>query len=462
MIDGFELKGMWWLPETPEKKVSGTLRFSQTEGTTLELIGSLEELKSGPIKIWETDIILGTPTKGNPITLFRCFEKTKTINAPGMITQIIYADFILSGKHFTRQDDIKFQKIFLKLSNFDNWLQKTGFTVSPGHALGKTIVEYKKPEPIELFSIDLYKASIVFGFTHPLGAHTEVKMAQQTVIVLESNKNLIHLFDWMDIFRLLQDFFTFAVFSAIYPIDIRGVTEKDDPKGDAKKEISQEVKVYYSFPQVPEKQKEVTPYDMLFTYPSILSETQRIFSRWIEKADNLKPVYDYFFSTLYAQHLYLEHKFLNLIGAIEFYHRRTRHGKYQEDAEYKDGPYKQLVDSIPEGLSSGFKASIKARMVWMNEYSQRKRLLEILREHKDILSTRINNINLFTDDVIYSRNYLIHQDPAFHDKSKHGPDLYRLAEKLVLVLAVCLLSELDIPADSIKKIISKQRRLSAA
>ena len=42
MMDKFEYEGIWWLPDKPEKQVSGTLRFTPNEGVILDLIGSFK------------------------------------------------------------------------------------------------------------------------------------------------------------------------------------------------------------------------------------------------------------------------------------------------------------------------------------------------------------------------------------------------------------------------------------
>ena len=42
MMNKFEYEGIWWLPDKPEKQVSGTLRFTPNEGAILKLIGSFK------------------------------------------------------------------------------------------------------------------------------------------------------------------------------------------------------------------------------------------------------------------------------------------------------------------------------------------------------------------------------------------------------------------------------------
>lgn len=45
MLEAFEFRGLWWLPEQPKERVAGVLTFSQDEAS-LELIGLLP--REGP------------------------------------------------------------------------------------------------------------------------------------------------------------------------------------------------------------------------------------------------------------------------------------------------------------------------------------------------------------------------------------------------------------------------------
>jgi len=68
MIEGFEYKGIWWLPDKPEEQVSGTLRFTLDEGTISTLIGPFKDTKDMN-KTLEPETILGVSSDGKNITL---------------------------------------------------------------------------------------------------------------------------------------------------------------------------------------------------------------------------------------------------------------------------------------------------------------------------------------------------------------------------------------------------------
>ena len=45
-MEEFEYKGKWWLPEKPDEKLSGILKFHPVTGARLELVGSFIEFKA--------------------------------------------------------------------------------------------------------------------------------------------------------------------------------------------------------------------------------------------------------------------------------------------------------------------------------------------------------------------------------------------------------------------------------
>ena len=79
IYDEFEYAGHWWLPENPERKVSGTLIFSK-DGITLELIGTINGKSNwdeiNEEHVGEFPILYGECEEG-PVTLINGFEMNK-------------------------------------------------------------------------------------------------------------------------------------------------------------------------------------------------------------------------------------------------------------------------------------------------------------------------------------------------------------------------------------------------
>ena len=70
-MERFEYKGKWWLPQNPDTKVAGIIRFEPSEMPTLELLGSFEGSVFSELN--NEQIILGVVEDGaRQFTLIEC------------------------------------------------------------------------------------------------------------------------------------------------------------------------------------------------------------------------------------------------------------------------------------------------------------------------------------------------------------------------------------------------------
>lgn len=83
MIEELKYAGVWWLPDKPEDRVSGTLRFTSDEGAILDLIGSFKDIKDID-KVQRAEFILGLSSDGKNITLYKCVETGSRFSFPGI------------------------------------------------------------------------------------------------------------------------------------------------------------------------------------------------------------------------------------------------------------------------------------------------------------------------------------------------------------------------------------------
>lgn len=104
MMNDFEIKGNWWLPEQPDVKIPGILKFVSTTSINIELHGCLSHAKS--TELITMSIIHGQSGEGKDITLYDCFETNC-----GAESSSIVANHVFIGKLFNKPEDIKFSSI---------------------------------------------------------------------------------------------------------------------------------------------------------------------------------------------------------------------------------------------------------------------------------------------------------------------------------------------------------------
>ena len=77
------------------------------------------------------------------------------------------------------------------------------------------------------------------------------------------------------------------------------------------------------------------------------------------------------------------------------------------------------------------------------------RILALAQQFLPYLTGLVSDAAAFAEDVKDNRNYYTHHDPTIKQGGRvlSGAKLLRLNEKLRLIFQMCILTELDIPAD---------------
>ncbi len=457
-MNKFVYKGVWWLPETPQKRVRGMLIVSNEE-VILELTDSLEdknicehiqEIISPRLKT--LNIILGISVDGKKITLYKCTERLSNANfREELIFPLFHPHLTFIGTHFQKKEDIKFKKLYIHYSYLDKWVNVSGFKIEPDMLKKEIVIKYKHPEPICASIGEDYKISIDFESTAPIipsSIQKEVNVKQKTYIKIESSTEK-SLEEYDNDILLLQYFLSLGVTEPVYPLAIKGLTKASDEGT---------VEILYNQLQETFKVPEKSFVKMLFTYRDISDQFETLIGNWFKKADTLKPVYDLYFGILYNPWMYLEYQFLGLTQAIEAYHRRVFKGKYLSDEDYVPICQKIIKEFANElcGTNSSFKEAWKSKMKYGNEYSLRKRLKDLFEKHQEIFKPFIENKKLFIGKVVDTRNYLTHYDKSLEKNAAKEKELYNITQKLKIIMQTCLLSELGFDSEKISKFLSNQ------
>lgn len=130
MNEAFECSGLWWLPEKPDSKICGILKFIPEKETRLDLTGTFYNFKDNLNKLVLIDIINGISSEGEEITLHRCFEVNRHFSSGFPFPISSYnCGVIFIGAHFTNYNDIKLKEIYINYSNLDQWVNIEGFDI---------------------------------------------------------------------------------------------------------------------------------------------------------------------------------------------------------------------------------------------------------------------------------------------------------------------------------------------
>ena len=131
LFTDFECKGKWWIPEKPEDKLYGSLKFKHNNHILLELNGLFE--KKSTSQRLKPEIILGITSEGKEVTLFQSYESESSESRIDFNSgsderigkQNFRCEYMFVGEHFNRPEDIVFKYLATDFTYLDQWLNNT-------------------------------------------------------------------------------------------------------------------------------------------------------------------------------------------------------------------------------------------------------------------------------------------------------------------------------------------------
>ena len=506
MLEEFVSLGKWWLPNKPEVVVPGKLIFSPESGATLELIGSFysSQLKEiGQVKISSIEgesnltsgvrldfikpeeiIILGLLDNNEKITLYRCSGQVKSFELTKLTASLSFnVEYVFRKIHFEYEQDIKLKSISVQYSHLEKWVGKSGIQVFASQEENKIWMSYQPPSSIHLAkigSLDLYitfSSVCVYPF-YPNAYNANIE--QKTYLTIQNPCNQ-PIDDCVNLLIRFSDLLSFAMTKATSVIKVTGkadvIHEKpvQQANGDFTLEKeARETQVIIIFGLWnPTKSSEInlSPDKMLFLFSDVENNLGSFFEAWINKREEYEPVFDLLMATMYSSSLYLGYKFLNIIQALEAYHTSKYEGSYQDKKIYKQGLYQEFIkvldkfpsesDNQENGISDEFRNALKGKLKNQTSFTLETRLKEILNKVSSLLPNNFigneKDRELFSKRASATRNALTHHNKEKRQQAARGRELFQLFHTLTVILQICLLRELNLPDESIKILVERNR-----
>lgn len=436
MVDTLEYKGRW---RVPNKDIwyNGTLKFDPIEGIYLELFGTFNP---GMFDRATKELILGETTDGD-ITLVDNYYKTHSHTISSEISIGKYKPtFIIQGHHFEKTELIKFNKVTFKSFNLFEWLEVSGLT----HDINKTAiaVNYSKPENLLFDYFMGCNGSIEFHNSVSLeikGNKTEIE--EQCSVTLNYDESR-HFKDILMDTYVFNGFITLMTFEQSYLLTINLSDPAYLKEGKVKL-----IQCIYHNPSFSPKYKIRRKGEYLIEYKTIKNDFPLLIASWYKKYHEINPVFSLMLYSFEDKFKFSEDKFMDIVRAIETFHRRTTTCTKIPVSEYKS-----LISRVLNKVDdSDRKWLIKNNsLTYANELSLKQRLLDLIKNYANpYLLKQIPNQKRFCVQVVDSRNYYTHYSPEKEKVALKGKDLFDLNQKLKSLLILCICKHIGISNNEI-------------
>ncbi len=445
-----EYEGLWFLPGNKEKQIYGTLTFDPKDDIVLELLGRLEERNENR-KYHEQDFVLGLSKEGKVITLYKAFESSRSVSSPGIETSTYSALYLIIGDHFETETEFRFTKITGRFKNLDSWISKYGFTnVALDPKNNKVDISYQSPLAINFRLNENLTGALKFTFSSPRSKQIQYATIKQRAQIYFESFSPKPFFEILDDLMLFQNFLTLGTFEPTYPLAIT-LTNKERTELIGAKTYDKVVEVLFvpgfKFSSV----KRRSTWEFLFNFQDIENNFENLLKNWYSQNANIEPVTNLLFESFYQRGRFTENSFLNIVRALETFHRRFRKNEVLPKLDHK-----KKIEEILNSAPSIHQSWLEERLNFSNEPTLRQRLFELVNEvSSKIITSVIGDKVQLIKDAKNSRNYYTHYELTIKNKALKHQQLFILTEKLRIILIVVILQETGFTQEQVEKLFER-------
>ncbi|WP_338592047.1 HEPN domain-containing protein [Paenibacillus sp. Y5S-9] len=433
-------KGIFFRANRPHERIKGSFSFSQESGGVLEIEGCFPQSEE-----YQSDffVIIGELRDGTLVTLMDCFLLSFNPFQLENSTSKYYSNLIIKGCHFNSKEEVKIDTLEVEYSNLNDWIMRHGFRFETNFDEKSIVINYILPKPIEVLKTEKYCLSLTFKATPPTQyiVQSEVSMVQKTAFLIESES--LKLEEYLLLSHDIENFFTLSMITKqklAFPTKMTGISN------------GKQIQLYFKLSS--KDDREISSYDMLFTYPDVKDMFGQLILNWLEKGEIIKPVSSLFLELVQRPQLIPEKKFLNIINALEVFHRRTREG-----TEFPKEDHRKRLDSIYETLNGNEHLEwLKSKLHFSNEISLKKRIHQLLTGFPLIEEYLGEGKDIFVKKVVNTRNFYTHYDINSEKKALKRMDLHNVTQELKILTLACLLHEIGFDEETVNTQIIKYSR----
>jgi hypothetical protein len=435
IFDEFSARGRFWLPGAESSDVPGQLSFSGG-GIRLMLDGkfAVGELQT-PGAIFgcsfRPSVIVGETVEGESCMLL----KAVTLNVNWNSCEFA-ANQMLVGESRFGEVVPQAERMLVSLTHLEDWAFMSLIQAAPGDpGTFEIIVPIERIELLRVESDQPYSRLILFGAVVTEQIPGEVRCATRCHFEVTFPKPAA-ISEAIDLVGQLCSVLSLLVGGPVYAKKIRMEFENES--------------IAFFSPSRQKKSVTIRAPEMPLPLRVLDARERELFKSWLEHSEQMNPVYGLLLSTMFEPAQYQQTIFLNLMQAIESFHRRVYGGEIVAAERYKlvrDA----LAGAIPQGADPDLVEKLTRLIEFGNEPSLKKRLRSLcatLKPETVQAILGVDDLTRFLQLLADLRNYFTHYNESLMPRISHivGDPIagYNLNQRLRAFAALLVLKHLGL------------------
>lgn len=338
-------------------------------------------------------------------------------------------------------------------------------------------------DPMDLLSLNT-KLVISHNIEH---RHIKFKRVELTdTVAMKFTPETARSFEWfenvIEKFQIMLALFTGRAVYAEH-FELRGVMarkSKNKSSGGVGSKFC--VRVYYDQKRSAlEEESELSP--VIVPFARIKADAGQIINKYLESYEDFSQVFQLLLASVYQPDFLAQSRFLNLMQAVETFHRRggqgsylsaSLHGKLKAELTVA---YERVFKRFSDELSTAAGAAeypeddvknlsklekiLTKRLENSNDTSLRSRMELIFKGlSKEEVKLVCDNPGSFTHHTTSTRDYLTHYDKTGKAVALTGVKLFQATEGLRVLLLLLIMRKLDVEREERVRLISGNEKLN--
>jgi|HubBroStandDraft_2_1064218.scaffolds.fasta_scaffold72973_2 hypothetical protein len=446
MIQEEIYKGIWSLAESNEGH-PGTLTFNPIDGAQLEIHGQFR-----PEPSYSTiDVIVGQTTNGWITLLDTHFRGSVGSNITRTSVTKYAPSFIFEGHRFGSKESLRFQSVKFSLFNLVEWLDPK--SIAEDSSLDLFTLKYVPPAAFSFKCFDGCTGKIESSLDRQYqNRWSDIRLKQKAHITLTYDDRKHYSDILADIFSFVR-LLTLCTYEQSYPTEIELHDEtliEEYQIGKLTRQLPKTIRLIYQNSFYKPTYKTRNSYAHLLRYEFITPNFGEIIEAWFEQSKKLEQPIELLLRSLIDKYSFSIDKFMDIVKALELYHRITHPSELLPKEDFKCRKKKFLL----KDLSREERIWILHMMEHGNEPTLAQRLRDMMITYAfPYFDSRVKDRDLLCRQATDNRNYYTHFNPRLRKKALNGKDLFNLMENLKLILVSAIFRSMGIPIETIKQTV---------